>query len=186
VPVFPLEAGLKTGAVHVNVFMAGAETRPTQLNKQERSAKMIVGKEKRGTAGRYLLSLFVLLTAASLLACVAAIPIIYLSTREGGVVVTAQIERDADEVWEAVVRTAEKLPDVKIVERDDEEFFLKAVEEGTENRGGIKVTSIGEGKSQVIVRGEGPGEKDASERLSVRIVEDICNELGVKYTLVEG
>jgi hypothetical protein len=148
---------------------------------------MILGKENRGTVGRYLVSLFVLLTAASLLGCVvAAVPIIYYATKEGGVVVTAQIDRDADEVWEATVRTAEKLPNVKIVEQDDDKLFLEAEEVGTENRGGIKVTSVGKGKSQLIVRGEAPGEKEASERLSVRIVEDICNELGVKYTLVEG
>jgi hypothetical protein len=146
---------------------------------------MITGKENRGTAGRLLASSIVLLTAVSLLACVAAVPIIYYATPKG-VVVTAQIDRDVDEVWEATVRTAEKLPNVKIVERDDEERFLRAVEEGTENRGGIKVTSIGEGQSQLIVRGEAPGGRDATERLSVRIVEDICNELGVEYKLVEG
>ena len=149
---------------------------------------MIISKENMGTAGRYLASLFVLLTAASFLACVVAVvPIIYYATKEGGVVVTAQIERDASEVWEAAVRTAEKLPNIKITERDDEKLFMKAVEEGTENRGGIKVTSIGRRKSQLIVRGEAPGgEEAAHKRLAVRIVKDICNELGVKYTLVEG
>lgn len=149
---------------------------------------MILSKMNIGTAGRFLRLFFVLSTAASLLACVvAAIPIIYYATKEGGVVVTAQIDRDANEVWEATVRTAEKLPNVKIVERDDEEFFLKAVEEGTENRGGIKVTSIGKRTSQLIVRGEAPeGDEATHKKLAVRIVEDICNELGVKYTLVEG
>ena len=148
---------------------------------------MIVDTRKEWTYGRYLVLVFVLLTAASLLACVAAVvPIIYYATKEGGVVVTAQIDRDVDEVWAATVRTAEKLPNIKILERDDKELFLKAIEEGTGNRGGIKVTSIGKGQSQLIVRGEAPGEKDASERLSVRIVEDICSELGVKYKLVEG
>ena len=106
---------------------------------------MIVHTRNKRTAGKYLVSLLVLLTAASLLACVAAIPIIYYSTREGGIVVTAQIDRDANEVWEAAIRSVEKQPNMKIVERDDEEFFLKGVDESTGDTGGMKLTSIGEG-----------------------------------------
>ena len=149
---------------------------------------MILSKENIVTAGRFLRLFFVLLAAASLLACVvAAVPIIYYATKEGGIVVTAQINRDADKVWQATIRAAEKLPNLKIVERDDEEFFLEAEEEGTENRGGVKVTSIGKRKSQLVARGIAPGGEDEIEKkLAIRIIEDVCNELGVKYTLVEG
>ena len=167
--------------------MAETELGPTELNKQERSAKMIIGKENGGTTGRYLVSLIVLLIAASLLACVAVVPIVYYSTQEGGVVVTAQIDRDANEVWEATVRTGKKLPHARIVERDDEKFFAKGEEVGTGNIAGIKVTSIGEGRSQVIVRAKtAEGEEEAERSFAIRVVEDICNELGVEFKLVEG
>ena len=93
----------------MNAFRAGTETRPTRLHTQKGGVEMILGKENTGAIYRFFRLFFVLLTAASLLACVvAAVPIIYYATKEGGVVVTAQIDRDVNEVWEATVRTAEK------------------------------------------------------------------------------
>ena len=63
---------------------------------------------------------------------------------------------------------------------------MKGVEEGTENMGGIRVTSIGKGRSQLIVRGRGGKEDPADRAFAIRVVEDICNELRVEYKLVEG
>jgi hypothetical protein len=153
------------------------------------------GQEERfglGLAGK----LVILVMVASFLGCVAAIPIIYYAETHKGFVVTAQLDKEANKVFQAALEVVENPPkeslpgfiEVKNVKKDEKSLsvtFDAVFEDGT-HADKIKVTSLGANRSQLVAVADTPGEEKADQSSALTIVRLICDKLGVKYTLVEG
>jgi hypothetical protein len=141
--------------------------------------------------------LVVLLMLASFLGCVAAaVPIIYYAETHKGFVVTVQLDAEADKVYQAALEVIENPPkkslpgliEVKNIKKDEKGLsvtFDAVFEDGT-HKDKIKVTSIEGNRSQLVAVADTPGKKEADQSSALNIVRLICDELGVKYTLVKG
>ncbi len=157
--------------------------------------KRIVKQEdgfRLGLAGKMI----ILVMVASFLGCVAAIPIIYYAETHKGFVVTAQLDKEANKVFQAALEVIENPPkeslpgfiEAKNIKKDEKNLsvtFDAIFEDGT-HADKIKVTSIGANRSQLVAVADTPGKKEADQSSALRIVRLICDKLGVKYTLVEG
>jgi hypothetical protein len=141
--------------------------------------------------------LVILLILASFLGCVAAVvPIIYYAETHKGFVVTAQLDVEADKVYQAALEVIENPPkeslpgliEVKNIKKDEKGLsvtFDAVFEDGT-HEDKIKVTSIGGSRSQLVATADTPGKTEADQSSALKIVRLICDKLGVKYTLVKG
>ena len=137
---------------------------------------------KNGFGIRVFGIFFVLVVAAFLLSCVAAVPVIiyYQSTKH--FTATVQVDAKAEDVYQTALRIVEEQPNVKLVKKDDEKLIVEAKLE--EKEGSIKAVPISANKCQLIATADA-GDKEADKEMALRIVKRICDELGVKYTVVE-
>ena len=141
--------------------------------------------------------LVILLMLASFLGCVAAVvPIIYYEETHKGFVVTAQLDVEADKVYQAALEVLENPPkesmpgfiELKNIKKDEKSLsvtFDAVFEDGT-HKDKIRVTSIGGSRSQLVAIADTPGKTEADKSSALRAVRLICDKLGVKYTLVKG
>jgi hypothetical protein len=138
----------------------------------------------------------VLLAAISLTACPAAIPLaIYYYKTHDNYVATAEVKVDAEKVFAAAVSLVEKRKEegkIKdILTKDDSKLFLE-VTDGRQ-KASAKVIPIKSGVSKLVVTADVPDTKEMSEELerqkeqelALRIMKNICDELGVNYQLIE-
>ena len=125
---------------------------------------------------------FIFLVVIYLLGCVAAIPVIiyYKSTKH--FTATVQVDAKAEDVYQTALRIVEENPNVKLVKKDDEKLLVEA--ELEEKEGSIKAVPISANQCQLIATVDA-GDKEADEEMALRIVKRICDELGVKYSVVE-
>ena len=96
---------------------------------------------------------------------------------------TVEVTVKPDEVYGAMVRILQRRPDVEIVKRDDAKHLLE-VRKG-KNKATAQVSSTDGGQTLLKVTAQ-EGETEAShEELALRIVTQVCDELGVQYRVVE-
>ena len=62
---------------------------------------------------------------------------------------TLEVSKKADEIYRIVVRELEKIPDVRIVRKDDSKFFVEASRADKNTR--ITASPAGTGKSRVTI-----------------------------------
>ena len=146
---------------------------------------------KHGIKIKWLALLLLPLAAISFTGCMAAIPLVvhYYSTDEN-YVATAEVKKDADEVWRTVLRLseeAEKEGRIEILKKDDSKRLLK----GTDGNqiAEVKVLKEGKKESQIIITTTLPkGDQkslDRSRELAARIMKRLCEEAKAECKLAE-
>jgi hypothetical protein len=107
-------------------------------------------------------------------------------------VATADVRQNADDLWLAMLRLAEKRAgegegELKILKRNDTERLLEATD-GVQT-GSVKIIPEGRRKSKIIVTADVPkGEEKELEKeqeLSARIMKNLCEEAKAECKLVE-
>ena len=93
-----------------------------------------------------------------------------------------QISLPATEVYATIVRLIEEKPDNIIENRNDKAFLIEIEESGRSITG--QVTSLGPDRSLLYVWVDAGNTGLTGQELATDIVEIVCNELGVKYELV--
>ncbi len=134
-----------------------------------------------------------ILSVIFFLGCVAAIPIVvYYYNTDDNYIATAEVRKNADDLWLAVLRLAEKRAEegegkIKILKRNDTERLLEATD-------GVQIASVkiipdGRRKSKVIVTANVPkGEEKELEKeqeLAAQIMKSLCEEAKAECKLVE-
>jgi hypothetical protein len=147
---------------------------------------------------RWLGRSFIFLIAMSFLGCVAAIPVvIYYADKHQGFVVTVQLDVEANKVYQAALEVIENPPKSELladlikvtnIKKDNEALsvtFDAIFKEGT-HHGKVKVTALDSSRSQLVAVSDTPGDKKADESSALRIVQVVCDKLGVKYKVIKG
>ena len=134
-----------------------------------------------------------ILSVIFFLGCVAAIPIaVYYYNTDDNYVATADVRQNADDLWLAMLRLAEKRAgegegELKILKRNDTERLLEATD-GVQT-GSVKILPDGRRKSKLIITADLPkGEKkelDKAQELAARIMKFLCEEAKAECKLVE-
>jgi len=112
----------------------------------------------------YLVSLFSVIAVIFSMGCVAAIPIVvYYYNTDDNYVATAEVRRNADDLWLRVVRLAEKRVEeaegkIEILKKDNTQRLLEATD-GTQTAS-VKVIPDGRRKSKVIITANVPDEME--------------------------
>ena len=141
-------------------------------------------KHEKGLVQRWLARLLIFLMAMSFLGCVAAIPVVIYYEAEKHYTATVQVDAKAADVYNTAVRLIGEKPDVKIKKKDDAKFLVE-IERGKQYAS-IKAVSHNGNKTQLVVTADASKKKEEDKELALRIVKDICDELGVKYKVVKG
>ncbi len=145
-------------------------------------------ESKKGIGQRLLGGLFISLMVIALLGCFAAIPPIVDYEHHHGYVVTVKVPVDADKVFQAALEEIQSNPAaavVKIQERS-RQIQARGVVSGKEGAAFIKVTKLDAKYSQLMVTGsiEEKHARKAARNLALQIVQNICDKLGVQYTVI--
>lgn len=98
---------------------------------------------------------------------------------------TVLIKRSPAEVYAAMNKILDRSPDVKVLNREDKKYLIEA------SRGTDKVTAKAtlfgsSGLTQLMVTADAGEEGKSDEDLALRVVKRVCDELGVKYKIVDG
>ena len=145
-------------------------------------------ESKKEFGQRLLGGLFISLLMISLLGCPVVIPPIVDYEHHHGYVVTVKVPVDADKVFQAALEEVQSNPAaavVKIQERS-RQIQARGVVSGKEGAAFIKVTQLDAKKSQLMVTGsiEEKNARTAARNLALQIVQNICDKLGVQYTVI--
>ena len=93
-----------------------------------------------------------------------------------------QVPLAASEVFATIVRLIEDKPDWQIDNRNDKAFLIE-VAKGSRSLTG-QVTDLGAGRSLLYVWADAGESGVTGEEMATSMVEVVCDELGVKYELV--
>lgn len=145
-----------------------------------------MGRLKTGTFAASALLCTMLLSQG----CVFLIPIVTAYYDDGSITVTAEIPKNASVVFEAMKKRAEmKGTDsgvsFDVTNVDEKKYAITVV--GTDKTWNaiFSVIPISTNVSQVIARGtDDVRTKDDSEQLVLAGIKRLCDDLGVKYTVV--
>jgi len=152
---------------------------------------------KNGFVPRWLGRLIFFLMTISFLGCVAAIPVvIYYEEEHKGFVVTVQLDKNADKVYQTALEVIENppketLPDlIKVTNIKKNEKNLSVTFDATFKDGvhhdKVNITAINANRAQFIAVADTPGNKKADESSALRIIRVVCDKLGVKYKVIKG
>jgi len=153
---------------------------------------MLSNKRNSGVTMKFLGYLITVVTTFSFFACIAAIPIAikYAKSKEG-YVAEAEIPAPAEKVYRTAISLAEeRAPVVKILNKDDAKLLLEVTDDI--QKASFKAESISSEKTAVIVKADVPKvegkekeyEKEQEKELALRIIHNVCDRLGVKYTII--
>jgi hypothetical protein len=124
--------------------------------------------------------------------CVAAVPIaIYYFQAEEGYVATADVKKDADQIWNTLVGMAEKREAedrIKILKKDDATRVLKVTDDV--QTADLKVIAKEKRGSKIIIKTDVPSESQEEElkkeeELAIRIMNNLCEEAKANCKLIE-
>jgi ABC-type Na+ efflux pump permease subunit len=140
---------------------------------------------------RSLSFLVSMLTVTVMLACIAAVPLVVMYAKsDKGYVSTVEVPAPADKVYETAIREIEARPHLKILKRDDAEQFIEITDEV--QKASVKATPISPDKTELVVVAQVPKTEEGKEvkrereaELSLRVVNVLCDALGVKCNVVE-
>ena len=137
---------------------------------------------KRGFVLRCLGVMLTLLTVISLMACVAAIPVVVYKQATKFHTATVEVNAKANDVYRTALLIIEEDPELKLLKKDDEKFVAEA--EKGELNATIMATQLDDKKTQLIVTADA-GKKETDKELALQIITNICDKLGIKYTVVD-
>ena len=141
---------------------------------------------------RSLSFLMCMLAVIFMLACVvAAVPLIVKYAKsDKGYVSTVEVPASADKVYQTAIRETEARPNLKILKKDDAERFIE-ITDGVQ-RASVKATPVSLEKTELVVVAQIPKteegkevQRDREKELSLRVVNVLCDGLGVKCNVVE-
>jgi len=96
---------------------------------------------------------------------------------------TVEVKAKPADVYAAMLRILQRRPDVEVVKRDDAKFFLELKKGKNSAKAQVSVTEAGVTQLKVSAM---EYETEASHQdLAFRVVTQVCDELGVKYNVVE-
>lgn len=134
-----------------------------------------------------------MLAVIFMFACVvAAVPLIVKYAKsDKGYVSTVEVPAPADKVYQTAIRETEARPNLKILKKDDAERFIE-ITDGVQ-KASAKATPIGTDRTELVVVANVPKpeeggkelEKEKEKELSLRVVNVLCDGLGVKCNVIE-
>jgi len=96
---------------------------------------------------------------------------------------TVEVKAKPADVYGAMLRILKRRPDVEILKRDDARYLLEIRKGKNKATGHVSSTAGGWALLKVSAQ---EGETEAShEELALRIVTQVCDELGVRYRVIE-
>jgi len=97
---------------------------------------------------------------------------------------TVLIKKTPDATYTAMNQIIERTADIKVINKEDKIYLIEASR--GENKVTAKTTPYGSGLTQLIVTADA-GKGDLSdEDLALKVVKQICEELGVEYKVIES
>lgn len=140
-----------------------------------------------GTAGRRSTGPMLVLMGLALVlsGCITAAVATTIIVVAGTMQYTATVEVSAppDKVYAAMLRILERRPDVTVKDRDDEHRHLEVSKGKNTAKAEVKLAKSGLTELTVTAR---ENETDMSHKeLALKVVQQVCDELGVKYQVVE-
>jgi hypothetical protein len=149
-----------------------------------------VFRQEDGLGLRLAGRLVIFLTVISFLGCVAAIPVaVVYYEREHEYIVTVQLPKNADKVYQTAIEVGEEMSTegkVKVVKREDKKRLIEAESISQPPRkGSYHVISVDGGSSQIIATGERGKYEKTDKALSFEAVGRVAKKLGVKYKVVK-
>ena len=96
---------------------------------------------------------------------------------------TVEVKAKPADVYAAMLRILQRRPDVEVVKRDDAKYLLE-IRKG-KNKATAQVSLTEAGLTQLKVSAMEYQTEASHQDLAFRIVTQVCDELGVKYTVVE-
>lgn len=142
----------------------------------------------------YMVPVISIMSVILFLGCVAAIPIVvYYYNTDDNYVATAEVRRNADDLWLGVLRLAERRVaetegKLEILKRNDTERLLEATD-GVQTAS-VKIIPDGRRKSKIIITADVPkGEEkelDKEKELAARIMKNLCEEAKAECKLAES
>ncbi|AMK12423.1 MAG: hypothetical protein AB7E51_01455 [Pseudodesulfovibrio sp.] len=136
-----------------------------------------------------LVAALLLVAVPALSGCPALLVVYLVSASDGdNVTVTAEIPRNANEIYETAMKIAEEDGGQKytVVEADPARTFLRA--EALDQSWWFEMTlvQLDENNTQLIMVGVSPGDEEEQRNRGLIAVERICDDLGVRYKVVEN
>lgn len=115
--------------------------------------------------------------------CAATVPVVVnLMDKGRQYTATLEVSKSADEIYRIVVRELEKIPDVRIVRKDDSKFFIEASRADKNTR--ITASPASNGKSRVTITADAGNTWEESKDLASRAVRRICEEVQMRCQLI--
>jgi hypothetical protein len=122
----------------------------------------------------------------SIFGCVAAIPVAYKYIKDNKQYsAKAELPAPVEKVYTAAVSLAEE-KDLKILKKDDAKYMIE-VTDGKQTAS-LTAVSVSSEKTQITVTAsipEAQEKKTEEKELALRIMDRVCERLGVTYTIVE-
>jgi hypothetical protein len=138
-------------------------------------------------------AIFFIISMVFLGGCVAAVPVaVYYYKTHQNHVAAAEVRKNADDLWLALLRTVEKRVgenkgQLKILKRVDTERLLEATD-GIQTAS-VKIIPDGKRKSKLVITANVPEGKDKKldreKELAARIMKTLCEEAEANCKLVE-
>jgi hypothetical protein len=130
-----------------------------------------------------LLGAATMLTLLYVIGCIATIPVmVKFIEKERQYTAKLEVPKEADEIYQIVVREIEKLPDVRIISKDDSKFSVEASRAEQTTR--ITASSSATGKSMVTITADASKSWEESKDLAQRVVRRICQEVNMQCQLI--
>jgi hypothetical protein len=124
-----------------------------------------------------------MLTLLSMTGCVATIPVVVkFIEKESQYTAKLEVTKEANEIYRIVVRELEKIPDVRIIRKDDLKFSVEASRQEKVTR--IIALTTGAGKSMVTITADAGKNLEDSKDLAQRVVRRICQEVNMQCQLI--
>lgn len=137
---------------------------------------------KRGVILRCCCMIFTFLMMMFLMACPVVIPIVVYKKTTKFHTATVEVNAKANDVYRTALLIIEEDPELKLLKKDDEKFVAEA--EKGELNATIMATQLDDKKTQLIVTADA-GKKETDKALALQIITNICDKLGIKYTVVD-
>ena len=154
---------------------------PVTCNTRLKGAVPAQAKKAARRLGLLAACLLLVVAAGCITAAVMTTVVYVISTME--YTATVEVKAKPADVYGAMLRVLQRRPDVEVVKRDDAKYLLE-VRKG-KNKATAQV-SLTEGGLTLLKVAAQEGETEASHQdLAFRIVTQVCDELGVKYTVIE-
>jgi len=147
-------------------------------------------RNEDGFGQRLIGSLVIFATVMSFLGCVAAIPVaVIYYEREHEYIVTAQVPKNADTVFQTAKEVSEEMSTegkIKILKTEDHKRLIEAESMSHPPRkGSFEVHPVADNSSQMIATGEHGKYETEDKALSFEAIKRVAEKLGVQYKVVK-